>query len=223
MRETLSEWAEDYRSRGHYTPVGVAFHWVMAAVVIFQLVSGWMMHRYPVGPDKIEAYRLHSEIGLSLLLFGLLRLLWRLAVPGPINTADEMGWRTTMAHSLHAIFYALFTILPVSGWIMWSAIEPPMPLSLAGLVEVPPMPFADMTPEWRLRMLDWGEDVHAAGMVLLTLVVPIHAVAAIKHHFWDRDDVMEGMLPEVPDDPSHPAGSRHTPPQLQPHARATDD
>lgn len=223
MRATLGEWADSYRSRGRYTPVGVAFHWVMAAVVIFQLVSGWMMQRYPVGTDKIEAYRLHSEIGLTLLLLGVLRLLWRLIVPGPINAADWMGWRTTLAHTLHVIFYALFVILPVSGWIMWSSIGPPMPLSLAGLVEVPPMPFAEMTPEWRMWLLDWAEDVHAAGVVLLTLLVPIHAVAAVKHHFWDRDEVLEGMLPEVPDDPSHPAGSRHTPPQLEVPSRATDD
>lgn len=223
MRATVSEWAEGYRQRGRYTPVGVAFHWIMAGVVIFQLVTGWMMQRYPVGADKIEAYRLHSEIGLSLLLLGLLRLLWRMAVPGPINAADQMGWRTTVAQALHALFYALFVVLPISGWIMWSAIEPAMPLRMAGLVEVPPMPFAELTPEWRYRLMDWAEDIHAAGVVALTLAVPVHAVAAIKHHFWDRDDVLEGMLPEVPDDPSHPAGSRHTPPRLQDRARAAAD
>jgi len=223
VRETLGEWAESYRRRGRYTPVGVAFHWIMAAVVIFQLASGWMMQRYPVGGDKIEAYRLHSEIGLSLLLLGAMRLFWRLAVPGPINAADRMGWKTTVAHGLHVTFYALFVILPVSGWVMWSAIQPPMPLTLGGLMEIPPMPFAELTPEWQFRLLDWAEDVHAAGMIVLTAMIPVHAVAAIKHHFWDRDEVLKGMLPEVPDDPSHPAGSQHTPPQLQARAHATGD
>ena len=74
MIEALRDWSKRYRDRGKYTPVGVTFHWVMAAVVIYQLVSGWMMERYLAGPEKLEAYKHHSEIGLALLLLGVLRL-----------------------------------------------------------------------------------------------------------------------------------------------------
>ena len=193
------EWSESYRDRGKYTPVGVTFHWVMAAVVIYQLASGWLMQRYLVGPDKLEAYQLHSSIGLTLLLLGALRLLWRLIVPGPINDADEPGWRSTVAHAIHAVFYTLFVLLPVSGWMLWSAIQPTVPLYLGGYVPMPAMPFQDFSPEWQFWLLDHVEDFHVACAIVLTLVVPAHAAAAIKHHFWDRDDVLEGMLPEVPD------------------------
>jgi cytochrome b561 len=205
------EWSLSYRERGKYTPVGVAFHWIMAAVVIFQLITGWMMQRYPVGADKLRAYELHSEIGLTLLLLGALRLLWRLIVPGPINDADRQGWRTTLAHAIHGAFYALFVLLPLSGWIMWSAIQPARELSLAGLVPVPAMPFQDMSPEWQFRLLDYAEDVHAFGVIALTLLVPAHAAAAIKHHFWELDDVFEGMLPEVPDSGWDPTAAKHRP------------
>ena len=34
MINWLGRWAETYRAEGRYTPVGVAFHWIMAAVVI---------------------------------------------------------------------------------------------------------------------------------------------------------------------------------------------
>jgi hypothetical protein len=30
------------------------------------------------------------------------------------------------------------------------------------------------------------------------VLIPIHAGAALKHHFIDRDDVFHGMLPVVP-------------------------
>lgn len=206
------EWSESYRDRGKYTPVGVTFHWVMAGVVIYQLVSGWLMQRYLVGSDKLEAYALHSEIGLTLLLLGALRLLWRLIVPGPINDADNQGWRSMIAHAIHAAFYALFTILPISGWMMWSAIQPARELRLAGIVPVPAMPFQDLSPEWQFWLLDVTEDVHVASVILLALLVPAHAAAAVKHHFWDRDDVFEGMLPEVPDTQWHPAGPNYSRP-----------
>ena len=223
MIEALREWSQSYRDRGKYTPVGVAFHWIMAGLVIYQLASGWLMDRYLVGPDKLDAYALHTEIGLSLLLLGVLRLVWRLMVPGPINDADQQGWRTGMAHAMHYAFYALFAVLPLSGWMMWSAIQPARPLHLAGLIPLPPMPFHDLSPEWQFRVLDWAENIHLIGVIALALLVPGHAAAAIKHHFWDRDDVFKGMLPEVPDTHWHPGGPNYSrPAPLPPHPTAGD-
>lgn len=219
--EQWREWADSYRARGKYTPVGVAFHWIMAGVVLYQLFTGWMMQRYHVGADRLEAYAEHSEVGLTLLLLGVLRLLWRLIVPGPINDADKLGWQTTAAHAMHAAFYALFVILPLSGWVMWSAIQPARPLHLAGVVAVPAMPFHTLSTEWQFRLLDLAEDVHLIGIVLLTLLVPPHVVAAIKHHFWDRDDVLEGMLPEVPDEQGHPSGDQYSPRAAPARTRAS--
>lgn len=209
------EWSKSYRDRGKYTPVGVAFHWIMAAVVIYQLYSGWAMQRYLAGAAKLDAYQLHSEIGLTLLLLGALRLVWRLIVPGPINDADNQGWKSTMAHATHAAFYTLFVVLPLSGWAMWSAIQPARPLSLAGLVEVPAMPFHSVSPDWQRWILHLAEDVHVTAAIVLTVLVPGHALLAIKHHFLDRDDVMEGMLPEIPDAQSHPAGPQYSQPDGQ--------
>lgn len=212
MIRALQDWSKGYHARGKYTPVGVAFHWIMAAVVVYQLGAGWMMQRYLVGPDKLEAYKLHSEIGLTLLLVGALRLLWRLIVPGPINDADKLGWQTTVAHATHVVFYALFVILPLSGWAMWSAIQPARPLTMAGIVSIPPMPFHSLSREWQYRLLDLAEDVHVIGVILLSVLVVFHVGAALKHHFLDRDDVLEGMLPEVPDSHWHPEGRRYAVP-----------
>ena len=219
MIQALRDWSRSYRDRGKYTPVGVAFHWIMAGLVLYQLGSGWLMDRYAVGAAKLEAYQLHTEIGLTLLLLGVLRLCWRLMVPGPINDADRQGWRTTVAHLIHNAFYILFAVLPLSGWIMWSAIQPAEPLHLAGLVPVPAMPFHGLSPEWQFWLLDAAESVHVIGVIALTLLVPAHALAAIKHHFWDRDDVFEGMLPDVPDTQWHPGGPRYSPPGPRPHPR----
>lgn len=208
----LRDWADRYRSRGKYTPVGVAFHWIMAAMIVTQLLSGWYMQRQPVGAEKLSAYAFHSQLGLAVLLLGALRLVWRLMVPGPINDADAPGVASTIAHLIHAIFYALFVLLPLSGWALWSAVQPGQPLYLAGFIPVPVMPFQDFSPEmaeWAMRL---AMNVHVACVVVLSLLVPAHALAAIKHHFWDRDDVLEGMLPEVPDTEWHPGGPNYSPP-----------
>lgn len=216
MIRSLRRWARRHARKGRYTPVGIAFHWVMAALVIFQLLSGWMMERWPVGGDKLQAYRLHSEIGLLLLLLAALRFVWRAIIPGPINDADVPGWQADAAHLTHILLYGLFALLPLSGWAMWSALQPPEPLRLAGIIPVPPMPFATLSPAWQRWILDWTEDAHVLGVIGLALLVPLHVAAALKHHFWDRHDVLEGMLPSIPDDSGHPAGAQHarTKPQV---------
>jgi len=218
MIRSIRRWARHHSRKGRYTPVGIAFHWVMAGLVLYQLWAGWLLERYPVGGDKLEAYRLHSEIGLTLLLLAALRFVWRLIVPGPFNDADKLGWQTTIAHITHVLFYALFALLPISGWAMWSALQPVEPLSLAGMVSVPAMPFFDLSPAWQRWVLDMAEDAHGVGVVGLALLVPLHVGAALKHHSWERHDVLEGILPAIPDTQDHPAGPQHRPtkPQIPP-------
>ena len=165
LLEHIRTWAVSFTEAGKYSPVGVWFHWIMAAIVLYQLFSGWMMQRYDVGGDKLEVYARHSEIGLSLLLLAILRALWRLFIPDPINAADMQGWKTTAAHATHFAFYVLFAVLPLSGWCLWSAVQPARPLYLAGLVRIPPMPFYDLSPAWQYRVLDLAEDVHVVGVM----------------------------------------------------------
>ena len=211
----ILHWARKHSRRGRYTPVGIAFHWIMAALVLYQLGSGWLMERMLVGGEKLAAYKLHSEIGLALLLLAALRFVWRTIVPGPINDADIPGFQAVAAHATHIAFYALFALLPLSGWAMWSAIQPAEPLTLAGVVPIPAMPFHSLDPSWQRWILDLAEDAHGVGVVGLALLVPLHVAAALKHHFWDRHDVLEGMLPEIPDARSHPAGEQHGPPKSE--------
>ena len=74
LSDFFRDWSKSYRDRGKYTPVGVTFHWTMAALVIYRLLSGWWMQRYLVGADKLDAYARHSGLGLTLLLLGALLL-----------------------------------------------------------------------------------------------------------------------------------------------------
>ncbi|WP_066560012.1 cytochrome b [Croceicoccus bisphenolivorans] len=211
LHNLIRKWAVSYTNAGKYSPIGVWFHWIMAALVLFQLGLGWMMTRRPVGGDKLAAYELHSDIGLSILLLAILRFGWRLFIPDPINDADAPRWQSKAAHLTHYLFYGLFALLPLSGWAMWSAIQPVEPLRLAGIVPIPPMPFHTLSPGWQYRVLDWAEWLHVLGVIGLAALVPLHVGAALKHHFWDRDDTVIGIVPEIRDDPRAPDHRQYNP------------
>lgn len=211
MIEGLRAWARVHTEQGRYSPVGIAFHWIMAALVMFQLGWGFYTGMIGVGGDKLLAYQVHSAAGLPVLLLAIGRLGWRLIIPGPENDADTQGVQTLIAHVLHWLFYAAFFVLPLSGWVMWSADAEPGILYLGGLVPWPQLPLASLAPEARWAMMQTAESVHTLFVWGLMALIPLHVGAALKHHFWDRHDVLRGMLPEIPDERDPLGGHRHRP------------
>ena len=212
MIERLRAWGNSYTSRGRYSPVGIAFHWVMAALVLFQLGWGFWTDLMMPGGDKVIAYQVHSAAGLPVLLLAIGRIFWRALITDPYNDADRQGWQTRVAHATAILFYITFFTLPLSGWVMWSSVAAPGPLYLGGVIPWPQIPLESVDPLTRYALLDLAEDVHSGSVILLLVLIPAHVGAALKHHFWDRHDVLRGMLPEVPDWEGRPAGSPNNPP-----------
>jgi cytochrome b561 len=207
----LRAWARTYTDQGRYSPVGVAFHWTMAALVIFQLAWGVYASWKFAGGDKVHALEVHGAVGLPILLLATLRLAWRMVIPGPHNDADELDlWQIIAAKVTVVVFYICFFAMPLSGWAMWSAEAAPGDLYLAGIVPWPRLPFDELPPDMRWLILDAANDVHGALVIALLVLVPLHIGAALNHHFRERDDVLQGMLPHIPDAPSHPEAPMRT-------------
>ncbi len=140
------------------------------------------------------------------------RIVWRILIDDPYNDADTQGWQTTIAHVTAYLFYLAFFTLPLSGWIMWSSVAAPGPLYLGGVIPWPQVPLHGMEATTRYFILDLSEDLHIASVILLLVLIPAHVGAALKHHFWDRHDVLQGMLPEIADWKDERKGLRHNPP-----------
>lgn len=194
----ILEWAAGHHDEGRYSPVAIVFHWTMAVLVVFQLGWGWWMGRLPVGGGKVAAQDLHYAVGVLMLVLALGRGGWRLLAPGPINDADKPGWESTTAHITHYLFYTCLFGLPLSGWAMISATAREQDLTLLGLVPWPLLPLQDLTFVRRWQIEAVTEWMHWGLIVTLVLLVPLHVVGALKHQFIDRDDVLHGMLPVVP-------------------------
>jgi cytochrome b561 len=113
-----------------------------------------------------------------------------------------------VSYVTHILFYLCFFALPLSGWAMWSTVKGEE-LKVAGIIPWPYMPFETLAPQIQWWILDWAEGIHALLIILLVLMIPIHVGAALKHHFWDRHDVLRGMLPDLEGD--EPEAPKHKP------------
>lgn len=187
-----------HTARDRYSPIGVAFHWTVAALVFFQLWWGWRTGRLPAGQDKFDAYDVHIQLGLLIFVIVLLRMAWRVVVPGPDNDADKPGIESVLAHLTHFAFYGLLAGLPFTGWAMRSATALEIPMTLGGVVGWPHLPFHGFSAELRHSVEMWAERAHWAMVWALVLLILAHIGAALKHQIIDRDDVLPAMLPLLP-------------------------
>ena len=189
----LVEWAEGHHRRGMYSPIGIVFHWGMAAMMFFQIGHGWYLAWLPAGGDKHLGYQTHTEIGLTIMLLGTLRFVWHSQIQGP-QTVDEESFEGKASRLLQNWFYFSFFALPISGWVMWSTLPGDLPLSIAGIVPFPNLPFDQLSEGLQQRLMRWAATAHLWIVWVTTLIIPGHAGAAVLHHLIKKDRVLQSML-----------------------------
>ena len=190
----LVEWAEGYNRRGLHSPIGVGFHWVMAALMVFQLAHGWYLAWQPAGGAKYVGYQTHTEIGLAIMLLGSLRFVWRRQIGGAPENVDKASPEGRASRWLQAWFYVSFFALPLSGWVMWSTLPSDLPLSVAGVVPFPNLPFDQLSERLQHRLMEGAATLHLWIVWITMLAIPGHAGAALLHYLVKRDRVLPSMF-----------------------------
>ncbi|HRP11027.1 MAG TPA: YceI family protein [Terricaulis sp.] len=205
-------------SSERYAAVAIVLHWAIAAAILFMLPLGFWMHDQAesgaVTPDVYRAFQLHKSIGLTVLALSLLRLGWRLANPPPPLPAHMPGWERFAAKATHWVFYALMLGLPLSGWLFvsagWSLHEGrslAVPTHFFGLFQVPALfDLPRAGEETRAAVAEAAFAAHALMAWAAIALAGLHVAAALKHHLFDKDNVLTHMIPALrPLDGSPPA------------------
>jgi cytochrome b561 len=173
--------------QSRYGAIAKAFHWAIVALVITQFILANQAHDLPAGLEKLQVLARHKSVGITIFALAVLRLLWRLFNPVPAYPAAMPRWQHLAARSSHFLLYALLLVLPILGWLMSSARN--FPVSWFGIVTLPDLIRPN---EAAFHFLHEAHETLAKVLFVLAL---IHAAAALKHHFIDKDDVLRRMLP----------------------------
>lgn len=170
-----------------YTATAVVLHWTIAALIIGSASLALYMVDLQLSPTKLRLYAWHKWAGVTLFLLAVVRVLWRLAHPAPPLPSDTPGWQRVVAGASHLLLYALVLVIPLSGWLMSSALG--VQTVYLGWVPLPDLLAKDKALGEQLKL------VHEALNCTLAVVVILHVAAAMKHHLVDRDDVLHRMFP----------------------------
>lgn len=155
-----------------YTRTQIILHWIVAIMVIFQIVvhenmvSAW--RAYVRGEEIAAADQLLTAIhvwgGVAIGVFAAWRLWLRFAHSAPALPESESPLFRFIASATHVLLYALMIGLPLTGIAAWF------------------FDFRDMA------------ELHEIARIPLILLVVIHIAGALAQKFWFKSDVMDRMI-----------------------------
>lgn len=153
-----------------YAPIQIALHWLIAALVLFQLVFGESMvtatdaaeEGTTLGATDAVLATAHYWVGILVLVLVAMRLVVRLRMGTPAP-AEGNPLMALAAKATHWLFYILLVAVPVTGLIT-VYINPEM-----------------------------GE-IHQLAKPAFIVLIVLHAGAALFHHFVLKDGTLRRML-----------------------------
>ena len=173
-------------SKRGYGWLSIALHWVMAVMISFLFGLGL----YMVELTYYDAWYkgsldLHKSIGVTVAAVLVFRLIWRLVNIRPEPVAGKV-WELRAAHWMHRLLYLGLFLSVTTGYLISTAKG--HPIIVFEWLAVPAMP-------WQIdNQEDLAGEIHEVLAWSMALLVSIHALAALKHHYIDKDDVLVRML-----------------------------
>ena len=183
----------------HYTATAKALHWGIAVLIFGMLGLGFYMTGLDLSPTKLQLFSWHKWAGVTIFLFVVVRLGWRLRHRPPELPAGMPAWQRKVAAATHVLLYLLMFAVPITGWLMSSAKG--FQTVYFGVLPLPDLLVKDAD------LGDLLQEVHKLLNFSMAALVVAHIGAALKHHFIDRDEVLARMLPFLGKTPT-PGDSR---------------
>lgn len=158
-------------------------HWLIAVAMLGMIGFGWwlsdMDYENPVYPVLRQW---HRTVGLCLLPLGLLNLLAYAVLPRPAFSASLTPRQHLLARLVHYFLLYVVIAIPVAGYFMSGD-----KLVIVGDITVPAV--VNLPKAVRSTLFE----VHATLAWTTLALASLHAAAALKHHFIDKDDTLRKM------------------------------
>ncbi|MDC9582217.1 cytochrome b [Xenorhabdus sp. PR6a] len=172
--------------------ISIFIHWLVAIAVYGMFALGlWMVTLSYYDTWYHRAPELHKSIGCLLFIAMVFRVIWRFIFPPPKPLASYRHLiRISSQLMQFTLYIALFGIL-LSGYLISTADG--QPIRIFGWFEIP----ATVTGQG--FQADTAGVIHLYLAWMVVVLSLLHGLAALKHHFIDRDTTLKRMLGYKPD------------------------
>jgi len=169
-----------------YGLLSICFHWVMFLLIVAVYACIELRELYPKGSDPRNALKTwHFMLGLSVFVLVWLRLISRSLQLSPSFQNMEF-WQSLLAKAMHYLLYIFMICMPIMGWLILSAEGKTIPFY--GLT-FPPLVAENHD------LAELIEEVHEVVGTIGYVLIAIHTIAALFHHYILKDNTLIRMLP----------------------------
>lgn len=169
-----------------YGSLAIVLHWLMAIMIIALIFVGFSMGEMPDGDEKWKIYALHKATGLVILSLALFRWYWMLSNPKPDPVEGLSKAEIGLSHGTKWILMLAMVGMPVAGIIM--SLAGGHDISFYGLFTI------EGFAEKNEALGGFFHEVHEIGGIVIAIVIVLHLLAALKHHFIKKDNTLNRML-----------------------------
>ncbi|MBZ9610980.1 cytochrome b [Rheinheimera maricola] len=178
-------------SQSHYGVVSVLLHWLVAISVFGLFAAGfWMVDLNYYSQWYRTVPHWHKSTGILLAIVMLVRLLWRWYSPPPAALDSHRRWEKKTSAIVQCCLYVGILLMVISGYLI--STEDGRAIAVFGWFDVPALG-ALFT-----NQADIAGLVHEYVAYSLIALAVLHGMAALKHHYIDRDHTLKRMFGRKP-------------------------
>ncbi|MBM7072561.1 cytochrome b [Shewanella sp. 202IG2-18] len=175
-------------THSRYGLIAISLHWLMALSIFGLFGLGLYMVELSYYDEWYRgSLELHKAMGVMVIGVLALRIIWRYYSKPPADIKSNSAVVNKAAKLAHRLLYAILATLLISGYLISTADG--RSIDVFGVFEVMAMPSMHEQQEDIAGIIHWG-----LAWTLISLVA-LHAAAALKHHFIDKDETLKRILP----------------------------
>jgi cytochrome b561 len=160
-------------------------HWLMSIIIILDLFIAQKFGHPMEQWDRLESRGDHASMGTIVAILFAIRLYYRFRYGAPPLPAGMSGWQLVAARAGHFLLYFFIGLLVLSG--IATAVNAADPIALFGALDIT----IGQSKEDTLELI---RPVHEFATNAVILLIVIHILAALYHHFVARDGNTVKML-----------------------------
>ena len=156
------------------------FHWLTFLALIIQIPFGFYLVKLEFSDERIDLENIHILIGISIFYFVLSRLIWKLINPKPKPWKKFFKGQTVIAAMNHFLLYLSIFTITISGILK----------KLYMGEELNFIFFNHGFEKDNFVLADTFYEVHIYANYLLIVLIAVHILAVIVHHFIFKDKII---------------------------------
>lgn len=167
--------------------ITIIIHWLMALLIIGLFVVGkYMLSLDYYDPFYHQGPWWHKSFGLLVFLLLIFRFVWKLKNPNVKPLTSYKKYEVSLAKLVQTLLYISLIVCCASGILISTAKG--AGIGFFDLFEIPAFIAKGKS------QLDLAGEIHYFATYLLIVLASLHMLAALKHHYIDKDITLLRIL-----------------------------